>query len=107
MSLAQAANGWIAGHDPDRSRLMRDEGCRCAHASGCRCRFTAGVASPDHNDIKLEHDRCSNPDRKKLKIKDTGVSRETRARPFHVKHSINDVSHETSLADAEATENRP
>jgi hypothetical protein len=52
MALSKTANGGIAGHCTNGRKLMGHQRGFCPCARGRRRSFTAGVASPDHNDIE-------------------------------------------------------
>ena len=80
MSLANAADGRIAGELPDRIEIVRDEKGFSPHAGARERGFRAGVTATDHDDFK----------------------------GFGEKHKKIDSVRETSfasLADAELTEN--
>jgi hypothetical protein len=74
MSLAQSANGRIAGHDPDRLDPL---GEKCSPGAKARCsasRLDAGMSATYHNDIEIAHGVAYLPPGKCVK---SGVSRET------------------------------
>jgi hypothetical protein len=55
MTLAEPADGWIAGHRAHRGEPVGQQ-CRvCTHPRSCGRGFTAGVPATDHNDVERIH----------------------------------------------------
>src|SRR5690606_15848155 len=52
MALPEAANGWVAGHGPDRIEAMRHQSRRRAHTSSGSRRFDAGMPASDHDNVE-------------------------------------------------------
>jgi hypothetical protein len=52
MTLAEAADGWIAGHRAHRREPVGQQGRVGARPCGSGRGFTAGVAATDHNDVE-------------------------------------------------------
>jgi hypothetical protein len=60
MTFAQAPDGGIAGHFPDRVLAMRKQQRPRAGAGGSRSRFAACMAAPDHDDVVCPHTHSYN-----------------------------------------------
>jgi hypothetical protein len=92
MSLAQSANGRIAGHDPDRLDPLGEKCCPGAKARCSAGRLDAGMSATYHNDIEIAHGVAYPPPGKCVK---SGVSRET----FIRRHSFPDTETSEDLVE--------
>src|SRR6185369_1023466 len=87
MSLGDPTNSWVTRHLRDEVGIQSHEHSPEPHASGCHGGFTAGMTSPDDDDIVLfreRHNLTAIP-RPKIASSNVAIGRAATRRPHRVR----------------------